>query len=422
MSMISNQDLRRIVLKQKEEIEKLDGTVKRDILDEILNWFKDNRVIILTGIRRCGKSTLLRQIMNQKKDYCYVNFEDERFLDFKAQDFEKLNEILIEIYNTPKIYFFDEVQNIDKFETFVRRLQDEGKKVVITGSNATLLSKEFGTRLTGRYKPFEIYPFSFFEYLKFKNIKIEKDWSYKTYKRIEIRKAFNEYLESGGFPEYLKTKDKEYIKNVFENILYKDVITRYAIKKQNVIKELISILATNISSTYTYNSIRKTLNLGNSITVKEYISYLANSYFFFELHKFSFSLRKSLNAPKKIYLIDTSFNKITGFNFSQNTGKNLENVVFIELKRRKKEVYYFAEKNECDFLVKSETKISQAIQVCYELRKENKDREINGLLESLIQFKLKEGLIITLDQEEEFKQEGKTIKIVPIWKWLLEKK
>ena len=335
MSMINVQDLRRIVLKQKEEIQKLDGTIKRDILSEILKWFKDNRVIILTGIRRCGKSTILRQIMKEKGNYCYVNFEDERFLDFKAQDFELLNEILIELYDNPKIYFFDEIQNIEKFETFVRRLQDEGKKIVITGSNASLLSKEFGTRLTGRYKPFEIFPFSFSEYLKFKSIEIEKDWGYKTQKRVEIKKAFNEFLELGGFPEYLKTNDKEYIKDVFENILYKDVIARYSIKKQKVVKELISILATNISSTFTYNSIKTALHLGNSITVKEYISYLSNSYFFFELPKFDFSLRKSLTAPKKIYLIDAAFSQITGFNFSPNTGRNLENVVFIELKRRK---------------------------------------------------------------------------------------
>ena len=224
--MITNQELRTIALKQKEEIEKLDGTIRRDILDEILSWFKDNRVIILTGIRRCGKSTILRQIMKLKAGYCYINFEDERFLDFKAQEFEKLNEILIEIYNNPNIYFFDEIQNIDKFETFVRRLQDEGKKIVITGSNASLLSKEFGTRLTGRYKPFEIFPFSFSEYLQFNKVSLEKDWSYKILKKVEVKKAFNDYLEWGGFPEYLKTKDKEYIKNIFENILYKDVIAR----------------------------------------------------------------------------------------------------------------------------------------------------------------------------------------------------
>ena len=421
MSMINLQDLRNIVIKQKEEIEKTDETLERDILSEILSWFKDNRVIIISGIRRCGKSTILRQIMKQKQNFCYVNFEDERFLDFKAQDFEKLNEILYEIYGNPQIYFFDEVQNIEKFETFVRRLQDEGKKIVITGSNASLLSKEFGTRLTGRYKPFEIFPFSFNEFLKFNNLEVDKDWNYKISKRVDIKKRFNEYLEFGGFPEYLKTKDREYIKDVFENILYKDVIARYSIKSQRAIKELISILATNVSSAFTYNSIKNTLNLGNSITVKEYISYLSNSYLFFEMQKFDFSLKKSLNSPKKIYIIDTAFNQITGFNFSPNMGKNLENVVFVELKRRKKEVYYYSDKNECDFIIKEGVKITQAIQVCYNLSNENKGREIKGLLESLNKFKLKEGIIITFDQEEDFELEGKTIKVIPVWKWLLEK-
>nr|MBI4156216.1 ATP-binding protein [Candidatus Woesearchaeota archaeon] len=202
--------------------------------------------------------------------------------------------------------------------------------------------------------------------------------------------------------------------------LYKDVIARYSIKKQKVMKELINILATNISSTFTYNSIKKDLHLANSITVKEYISYLENSYFFFELPRFDFSLRKSLNSPKKIYIIDTAFNQIVGFNFSPNTGKNLENVVLIELKRRKKDVYYFSEKSECDFVVKEEAKITKAIQVCYDLNKENRKREVKGLLEALNKFKLKSGFIITLDQEEEFEEEGRKIKVIPIWKWLLE--
>ena len=415
------QDLKRIIINQKEEIEKIDNTVKRDILDDILHWFKDNRVMILTGIRRCGKSTILKQIMKNKDNYCYVNFEDERFLDFKAQDFEKLNEILIEIYGPPMIYFFDEIQNIEKFETFVRRLQDEGKKVVITGSNASLLSKEFGTRLTGRYKPFEVFPFSFLEYIRFKGIELEKEWMHKATKRVEIKKLFNEYLELGGFPEYLKTQDKEYIKNIFENILYRDVIARYSVKKHKIINELISILATNVSSTFTYNSIKNILNLANSITVKEYISYLSNSYFFFEVSRFDFSLKRSLNSPKKIYIIDPAFNQIIGFNFSANSGKNLENMVFIELKRRGKEIYYFANRGECDFLIKEGNKIVQAIQVCYVLNDSNRERELNGLLASMEEFKLKEGLIVTLDQEEELKAGNKKIIIKTIWGLLLEK-
>lgn len=420
MSMINLQNLRNVLLKQKEDLQKADDSIRREIVDEILKWFDDKRVMILTGIRRCGKSTLLRQLMTHEKSYCYVNFDDERFLDFQAQDFEKLNELLIEVYGNPSIYFFDEIQNIERFETFVRRLQDDGKKVVITGSNASLLSKEFGTRLTGRYKVFELFPFSFTEYLHFKNIVLEKDWSYQTQKRVEVKKAFNDFLITGGFPEYLKTQNKEYIKDVFESILYKDIIARYSIKRQKVIKELVGILATNISSAFTYNSLKTALHLGNSITVKEYISYLANSYLFFELAKFDYSLRKSLNSPKKIYLIDTAFSQVAGFNFFPNSGKNIENVVFVELKRRKKEVYYYAESGECDFVVKDGPRISQAVQVCFSFEKDNRDRECMGILGAVKKFKLKEGLIITSDQEEEFKQDGIKIKVVPVWKWLLE--
>lgn len=417
--MIMKEALRQIVTQQKAEGFEIGGTVRRDVMDEVLKWFNDNRVLILTGVRRSGKSTILKQLIHEKEKYCYVNFEDERFIEFKAQDFEQLNEVLVEIYGNPKLYFFDEVQNIEKFEVFIRRLQDQGKKVVITGSNASLLSKEFGTRLTGRYKPFEIYPFSFAEYLKFKKVNPEKNWPYLTEKRVKLIKLFKEYLENGGMPEYLKNKDKEYIKTVYENILYRDVIARYEIRRQKILKELVNILSVNISSTFTYNALKTSLGLANSITVKEYISYLNNSFLFFELQKFEFSIKKQLNAPKKIYIIDPAFSQVIGFNFSTNRGRLLENIVFIELKRRNKETYYYADKGECDFLIKEGTKISEAIQVCYTLEKNNKEREINGLIEAMNKFKLQEGTIITYEQEEEIESDGKNIKVLPAFKWLL---
>ena len=418
--MIDKDILRQLVKRQKKALFPKGEFVKRDLLDGILNWFKDNRVIILTGIRRCGKSTLLKEIMQNMYNWCYVDFEDERFLDFRAQDFEVLNEVLIEVYGNVNIYFFDEVQNIEKFETFVRRLQDEGKKIVITGSNASLLSKEFGTRLTGRYKPFEVYPFSFREFLKFKKARVEKDDFYIAEKKVGLAKLFEEYLLSGGLPEYLKNKDKEYVRTVYENILYKDVIARYAIRRQKVIKELINILATNISSQFTYNSLKRALGLGNSITVKEYISYLNNSYLFFELLKFSYSIRQQLNSPRKIYLVDSAFNQVCGINFSQNKGKILENAVFVELKRRNKEAYYYSNKNECDFIIKGGTRITEAIQVCYVLDDASREREINGLLEAMDKFKLKEGIILTREQTEEITRDGKKIQIMPVFRWLVE--
>ena len=417
--MIAKDALRQVVLQQKSETFQPEATVSRIVLGEILKWFKDNRIIILTGIRRSGKSTLLWQIMRHKTDCCYVNFEDERFIDFRAQDFEELNEVLIEIYNNPKTYFFDEVQNVDKFETFVRRLQDQGKKVIMTGSNASLLSKELGTRLTGRYKSFEVYPFSFREYLAFKKSEPVEDWFYLTEKKVKLIKLFDDYSINGGFPEYLKNKDKDYIRTLYENILYRDIIARYSIKKQRVVKELVSILVTNISSQFTYNSIKKALGLSNAITVKEYVSYLGNSYLFFELQKFDFSIKKQLNSPKKIYLIDPVFNQVSGLNFSLNKGKVLENIVLIELKRRGKEVYYYSNKGECDFVIKSGIRITEAIQTCQVLNESNKEREVNGLLEAMNEFKLTTGLILTQEQENELKIKGKTIKVLPVWKWLL---
>jgi len=416
--MISKEILRQVVSKQKADLSLNQETVRREVLDKILQWFADDRIIILTGIRRCGKSTLLKQIMKKKSDWCYVNFEDERLLDFKAQDFEMLNEILIEFYGPSKTYFFDEIQNIEKFEIFVRRLQDDKKKVVITGSNAALLSREFGTRLTGRYKSFEVYPFSFKEFLDFKKIEVIKDDFFNVEKKVSLLKLFEEYILSGGLPEYLKNQDRDYLRALYENILYKDIITRYSIKREKVIKELVNMLATNATSKFTYNSLKKTLSLSNAITVKEYISYLSNSYLFFELLKFSHSIKKQLGSPRKIYLIDSAFNQVAGLNFTPNKGRNLENAIFIQLKREGKEAFYYSDKGECDFVLKEGTRITKAIQVCYSFDDSNREREIRGLLDAMDSFKLKEGLLLTFEQTEELEIKGKKIKILPVFRWM----
>jgi predicted AAA+ superfamily ATPase len=418
--MVSIDLLRQLVIQQKSQIEKGGVFVERSILKQVLEAFGDNRVLILTGIRRCGKSTLLKQIMRTKTRYCYINFEDERLLSFRAEEFESLNEVLIEVYGPSATYFFDEIQNIDKFETFVRRLQDEGKKVVITGSNASLLSKEFGTRLTGRYKLFEVYPFSFAEFLRLKKIGVKKDSLYIPEERVKLVTAFGMYAESGGMPEYLKNQDSEYIKTLYDNIIYRDIIARYSIRRQRLVRELVGILASAISLPFTYNSLKKSLGLKNAITVKEYITYLSGAYLFFELLRFDYSVKKQLNSPRKIYSIDTAFSIIGGFSLSPNKGRLLENIVFIELRRRGNEVYYYSGKRECDFILKDGRKITGAIQVCHELNDENTDRETGGLLEAMAALNLKEGIILTSGHEDIQKVEEVTIIIQPVWKWLLE--
>jgi hypothetical protein len=358
--------------------------------------------------------------MRTQSRYCYLNFEDERLLTFPVEDFEILHEVLLEEYGPADVYFFDEIQNIDRFETFVRRLQDAGKKVIITGSNAALLSKEFGTRLTGRYKLFEIYPFSFAEYLRFKKIPVENDSPYLTLERVNLAAAFSDYAERGGLPEYLKNQDIDYIKTLYDNIIYRDIIARYSIRRQRLVRELVGMLASTVSLPFTYNALKKNLGLKNAITVKEYITYLSGAYLFFELARFDFSVKKQLNAPRKIYCIDTAFSILAGFSLSPNKGRMLENIVYIELRRRGCEVYYYSGTRECDFIVKDNQKISRAIQVCHELNPENTGREIGGLREALESFGLGEGFILTNDQEEQKKDGDTTIIIKPVWKWLLE--
>lgn len=417
--MVSQELLRHLIIQQKSQIEKGGVFVERSILKQVLDGFSDNRVLILTGIRRCGKSTLLKQIMRIKSRYCYVNFEDERLLGFQAEEFERLNEVLIEVYGAPVTYFFDEIQNIDKFETFVRRLQDEGKKVVITGSNASLLSKEFGTRLTGRYKLFEVYPFSFAEFLRFKKITV-KDSVYIAEEKVKLITAFSKYAESGGMPEYLRNQDSEYIKTLYDNIIYRDIIARYSIRRQRLVRELVGILASSISLPFTYNSLKNSLGLKNAITVKEYITYLSGAYLFFELLRFDYSVKKQLNSPRKCYIVDTAFSILGGFSLSPNKGRLLENIVYIELRRRGNEVFYYSGTRECDFILKDGRKISGAIQVCHELNDENIGRETEGLLEAMAALDLQEGIILTSDQQELRKYGKATIIVKPVWKWLLE--
>jgi len=418
--MVSKEQLRHLVIQQKTQIEKSGDFVERSIFSQVLAALDDNRVIILAGIRRCGKSTLLKQIMQARKDYCYVNFEDERLLSFRAEDFSILDEVLIEVYGPSGTYFFDEIQNVEKFETFVRRLQDSGKKVVLTGSNASLLSREFGTRLTGRYKLFEVYPFSFVEFLRFHTTKLTKESLYMPEEKVNLIRLFGRYAETGGMPEYLRNNDSDYIQTLYDNILYRDIIARYSIRRQRLVRELVGILASTITLPFTYNSLKKSLGLMNAITVKEYISYLSGAYLFFELLRFDYSVKKQLNSPRKIYIIDTAFSAISGFSLSPDKGRVLENIVFIELMRSGSEIFYFAGDQECDFILKDKKKITGAIQVCYEFLKENQERETGGLLKAMAEFRLTQGMILTYDQEDTLKSDGKTIIIKPVWKWLLE--
>lgn len=410
--MMSIDDLEEIAKDQRKKFIQKDKGVLRDINFE--KYLKTTQITVVSGARRSGKSTLLRQLAENFENFSYFNFDDERLLKFKVSDFQNLMLVFGKMGGS-KAIFLDEIQNVAKWERFARRIYEEEYKIFITGSNANLLGSELATHLTGRYFQLELYPFSFKEFLAFKKI----DWQdIDSQKRIEILLALDDYLKNGGFPEYIKSQDPEYLKKIYEDILYKDAIARFRIREVKSFRELSVYLFSNFAKEASYNSLKNILKFNSLATVKNHIHYLQESYLVFELFKYDFSLKKQYVSNKKIYAIDNGLRNAIAFSVSSDDGRLLENLVFLELKRRAQEIYYFKDKNECDFLVKEKNRITQAIQVCSQIDQNNRDRELTGLREAMKKFDLQKGLILTKTQEEQIGQNNE-IEIKPIWKWLL---
>lgn len=284
-----------------------------------------------------------------------------------------------------------------------------------------MLSKELGTLLTGCYLNIELYPFSFIEFLRYnKNESLVKEHS-GTVKKAKIQTEFNKYLHSGGFPMYLSFQDDVILKTLYENILYKDVMVRNNLTKEKELKELMYFLMSNIGKPHTYSSLCKLTELKNASTIKNYITYIENTYLIFALSKLDYSVRKQLYNPKKIYAIDNAMSSRLGFHFSGEQGRLLENLVFIELKRRTGEIFYHNSGNsECDFIVRDGYRVVDAIQVCYLFNdQKTKDREIKGLLNAMKTYNLNEAYILTNSHEEVLHINEFTVNIRPAWKWFI---
>lgn len=409
-----------VAWQQKERLLVQGGLIARDLLPEAKAALtNDNRVLALSGMRRTGKSTLLLQLMSEVDNVAYFNFEDEKLLGFSVEHFGELEEALIEVYGPARYWFFDEIQNVGNFEVAVRRMQDSGKKMVITGSNSSMLSMEFGSKLTGRYKQLELFPFSFSEYLRFQNVSFEEKDFYLPEAKVMLKTWFTRWLEQGGLPEYLKYNDEQYVKTLFDNILYRDIIVRFGIRRHREFRELVQLLVGNLSLPVTFTSLQKSIGLSNADTVKEYMGYLSNAYMFYEMYQYHDSLKMQLRSPRKVYLNDVAFHNLVGFSSTPNQGRKLENAVFLALRRGTSEVYSFCGKGECDFIVFDKSRRVSALQVCYQLTPENQTRELNGLSEAMLAFNLKDGMILTMDQEFEIQHNGKNIPVLPVWKWML---
>lgn len=393
----------------------------RSITETIQEFIQDPSILILSGMRRSGKSTIQRILQRQlAKSNCYLNFDDERLVRFKVEHFQMLLEVWTELFGEQSTFYFDEIQNIEGWERFVRRLYEQGKKIFITGSNAKLLSRELGTHLTGRYIQFEVYPLSFKEIVQHKIPEILSKNPLSTTNVGTIVRLFSEYLKNGGIPEYVKFEKSEYLRDHFEGILTRDIIVRYKIHHERALREVVYYLASNIGKEFSYTKLGKIA--GNTPnTIINYCSYLEECYLCFFINRYSHSLTKQLQYNKKCYMIDPALIRTTGFRVSEDKGRLLENIVFLQLKMQGKEIYFHKDQRECDFIIREGSRITQAIQVATHLSTQNvRKREIEGLVEAMNAYELQKGIILTENEQETIKVDGLQISALPIWKWLLQ--
>lgn len=391
------------------------------------------KIITLIGVRRCGKTSIFYHMINQliekieKTKILFLNFEDERF-ELNSDELDLILQAYMELYPSYKLsecyFFFDEIQNIPNWEKFIRRMYDTiSKNIFITGSNSKLLSSEIATSLRGRTLNFEIFPLSFKEYLSFKDIEVD---FYSSKSLAFIKNAQESFLKNGSFPETLFLEEiyaNKTLQEYFNVLLYKDLAERYNITNtvalKFFLKRIISSSTKQISINKIFNELKSSgIKIGKN-TLYEFLEYVQNIYLALTLQKYDNSLINKELGEKKIYSIDIGLNNATEFRFSDDIGKSLENAVFLELRRKEFDIYYYrTSKSECDFLVFDKNTISDVIQVTFDISDENtKSREIKGLIEACKNFDLKSGTIITFDSEDELIENGIKIKIIPFYKW-----
>jgi len=416
--MINKELLKEIIITNEEFItQQVKKIIKREGISfpEILN-----KVVILYGVRRSGKTYILYDLFKKYKSQAiYIDFEDERLTDFETKDFEVLKEVFLELkphlIGKELVFLFDEIQNIEGWEKYCRRIVEREKvKVFVTGSSSRVMPFEIHICLT---------PFSFREYLHLKGMDIKDENIIYGSKKALIKKYFSEHIKWGGFPEVSLLKSdfekRKVIKEYLEAMFFKDLVERFNITNIHLLKilteKLFSSFSLKFSLTAFYKQYKEKFPFSKD-TLFSYYNYFLESMLIFEIKKFSESSYKRLRNPAKIYLADTGIcKKVT----SADLGRVLENVVFCGLRKKGEEIFYFDENRECDFIVKDNQGKLFPYQVTLELKEENKEREIAGLIEVCKRLDIKEGIIFTYDEEGSAVVEGINIQILPVWKWLL---
>lgn len=411
----------------RELINELKG-IKRPSYNQLLESINIREITIITGIRRSGKSTLMYQTIDGllkkgigQKQILFVNLEDKKLIKDSLDDiYESYRENL---NPDKKAYIFlDEIHKKEGWELWIRKKYDlkTNDKFIISGSCSYLLKKEYSTLLTGRNLTFEVFPLSFSEFLLFNNLEINKENMKKKIVLVKtkrsILKHLKEYLNLGGFPEVLFKPENFKIKileQYFDDILYKDIVDRYNLNS-NKAKDLALFLITNFTSLTSLRNVRNSLKLSYD-TTKDYLSYYIEAFLFFSVDHFSYSFKEQKTLPSKIYCIDNGLRNAVSFKFSKDEGKLAENLVFVELRRKGEDIYYWKNKNEVDFVIKNRDNKLNAINISY--TDEIDEREIKGLIEFKEKYKEKVKELILLTKDLDKKEKG--IDFIPLWKWLL---
>jgi len=401
--MVLESVIEQVVEQQKIRFATRDTGLKRELAPSTQSL--SSHALIISGVRRCGKSTLLMQMIKELDDSSvfFLNFESHQLYEFTLLDFARLDNIIAR--KEVKILIFDELQLVEGWEIYVRQKLDEGFQVVITGSNASLLSKELGTRLTGRHITQELFPFSYTEFLAFLQLS-------------PCAESLTRYIQTGGFPEFVKNGDEEQLATLFEDILIRDIVTRYGIKDIKSLHRLAIYLISNIGNRISATKLKQPLSIGATSTVLSWFSHLELSYLVSFLPMFSHSTKAQLINPRKVYAIDLGLVNIITSMLTEDAGRKLENLVFLHLRRKFTELYYFDEKGECDFVAMKNGAVVELVQVCYELTPDNVKRELNGLLKAMRFFKQQKARIVTFSNSDSIEEDGYTIEVMPAYVYL----
>ena len=424
--MIDKRVVEQVLAEQYEEIVSLQNVELCSRKEEAQVELDSNLAQVIIGVRRSGKSTLCYNVLKASgKKFAYANFDDERFESLQTNDLNTVLEVLYKIYGDFSYLFLDEIQNVEGWHLFVNRLLRQRIHVIVTGSNAKLLSSELATHLTGRNDQVELYPFSFAEWCACKGV----DTNSPTTKAEAMRRtAFDEYLKQGGFPELLHKKNKtRYVGNLVNNILKRDIEQRHKIKYVEAFEQLAHHLMNIAPVTIVESELASVVGLKSNHTINNYIGFLKEAYLLLGVKRFSTKSRQRVRA-EKVYPVDVALMDGRPDAFAgENVGWRLETIVYIELLRRNRpldrDVYYYKSAGgyEADFVVCRNNVVEEIYQVSYDISKEKtRKRELRGLLAASSETRCNNLFLITDFHREEVTIDGKQIKILPAYEWLIE--